>query len=63
MAMVSTEVNWDDVARFVAEYMSRTGGSTGSGDLLGEIAEAYVKARGLPSSAIVTVVQMVDSVL
>jgi hypothetical protein len=60
---VSTGVNWDDVARFVGDYMARTGGGGGSGDLLREIAQAYVIARGLPPSAITTVIQMVDSVL
>jgi hypothetical protein len=60
---MSAEVNWDDVARFVAGYMDRTGGGSGSGNLLREIAEAYVKARDLPPSAVTTVIQMVDSVL
>jgi hypothetical protein len=60
---MSTEVNWDDVAGFVARYMDRTGGGSGSGDLLREIAEAYVRARDLPPSSVTTVIPMVDSVL
>jgi hypothetical protein len=58
---------WDDVALFVGEYMdSRRAGwaKAGAGsDLLQQIAEAYIESRGLPRSALSTVVPMVDSVL
>jgi hypothetical protein len=59
---MNSSVDWDDVARFVGDYMNQNPRGV-SGDLLQEIAEAYVKARGLPRSALVTVIQMVDSVL
>jgi len=58
---------WDDVARFVSEYMaSGQRGHTGQGpspDLLQQISEAYIESRGLPASALSTVIPMVDSVL
>jgi hypothetical protein len=60
---MSAEVNWDDVAAFVSEYIADNDRGPGTGDLLEDIAQAYVMERGLPPNAVVTVVQMVDSVL
>jgi hypothetical protein len=60
---VSAALNRDDVARFVSEYMGGQHHEAASGNLLTDIAEAYLKARGLPPSDLPTVVQMVDSVL
>jgi hypothetical protein len=60
---MSTQIDWNDVARFASEYMSGVGRTPGSDDLLTEIARAYLRSRGLPSSEMATVIQMVDSVL
>ncbi len=60
---MTNELNWDDVASFVSEYMASGQAKQASGDLLEEVALAYVRARHLPSSALPTVIQMVDSVL
>ncbi len=53
-----------DIADFVAAYMDGPAERTvGSGDLLRDIAEAYVAHRALPASAVAEVMTLVDSVL
>ena len=65
---VGTEVDWHDVARFVGAYMDgRRSGlrsrALPSGNLLDEIADAYLEYRELPASVRAEVLAMVDSVL
>jgi predicted transcriptional regulator len=60
---VSAAPDWNDVARFVSEYMAGKHQGVGTGNLLNDIASAYIQARGLPSSDLPSVIQIVDSVL
>jgi hypothetical protein len=60
---VSPIPDWDDVARFVSEYMAGQHRGATTGDLMQDIAAAYVQARGLPPSELSKVRQIVDSVL
>ena len=60
---MSASPDWSDVARFVSEYMSGQHRAAATGNLLNDIAKAYLKARGLPPSDLPTVIQMVNSVL
>lgn len=63
LLMSQHEPSWDDVAEFVAEYIAGKYPRRETGDLLNDIARAYVQARDLPPSTVTTVMQMVDSVL
>jgi hypothetical protein len=64
---MSAQISHDDVAAFVAEYLADPRAAFGSlaptGDLLQEIAGAYVAARGLPRTDTFLVMTLVDSVL